>query len=315
MKTRICPKCGSTICYKREDCYQAAVRDDNWCKTCSLLPATRTCSQCGDIVEYSNRHSCLKAIRKNQPCRKCADAKLGVRYTGEGNPFFGKQHSDDARRKMSERDYAYAHTDWFKQRRRETSLRGRDNPMYGKSPYEVWVDKYGKDKADNIMTQAKLKWSLAASGENNPMFGRPSPSGSGNGWKGWYHNWFFRSLHELSYMINVIEKGNHTWRTAESRELSIPYIDPNGVARTYRADFLVDNKMLVEVKPIKLHSSRIVRAKELAAMNFCEARGWMYCVVDPPAITEHEIKMLHDNQTIIFMDKYEIKFQKRYHNE
>lgn len=43
---------------------------------------------------------------------------------------------------------------------------------------------YGKEKA----VELKEKLSERFSGEGNPMFGKPSPEGSGNGWSGWYKN-------------------------------------------------------------------------------------------------------------------------------
>lgn len=314
MLKRNCPQCGDEIVYKRKDNYESAIRDNNWCKKCSAMPTTRSCPQCGDVLTYVNRYNCLKAERKNQVCVKCEAEKRKVRYLGENNPFFGKTHTLETKKIISLQDRSFAHTEAFRQRRRETSKYGSENPMYGKSIYELSVRKYGKHEADRRFAETKKKWSHNASGENNPMFGKPSPQGSGNGWKGWYKNWFFRSLRELSYMINVIEKDKHEWQTAETKKLSIPYIDPNGVSRTYRADFLLDKKTLVEVKPTKLKSSRTVRAKEAAAKRFCEEQGWEYRLVDPPKLTDAEIKHLHQTGQIKFMDRYEILYQGRYLN-
>lgn len=309
MKIRNCPKCSVEIKYKREDNYQAAIRDNNWCKICSAAPTVRSCPLCGNTITYINRQNSIKAERKNQACLKCEAERRKTAYAGAGNPFYGKKHTTETKEAISRQDRSFAHTEGFRQRRRETSKYGSENPMYGKSMYELSVIKYGREEADKRLIETKKKWSANASGENNPMFGKPTPQGSGNGWKGWYDGWFFRSLLELSYMINVIKKEKHDWQTAEVKSLSISYIDPNGTTRTYRADFLVDNKILVEVKPTKLKSSRIVMAKEAAATAFCEARGWTYCLVDPPKLTDAEIKQLHDTGQIKFMDKYESFYQ------
>ena len=74
------------------------------------------------------------------------------------------------------------------------------------------------------------------------MFGRPTPQGSGNGWKGWYKGWFFRSLKELSYVVNVLEPNGDIWESAEN--IKIPYVNypshkgrgfqPNRNASKYR---------------------------------------------------------------------------------
>ena len=48
--------------------------------------------------------------------------------------------------------------------------------------------------------------SASMSGEQNPMFGKQTPTGAGNGWSGWYKDWYFRSLGELSYVVNVLHE-------------------------------------------------------------------------------------------------------------
>jgi len=50
------------------------------------------------------------------------------------------------------------------------------------------------------------------------MYGKPAPIGSGNGWSGWYKGWYFRSLLELSFMINVIERFKMSWQNAETKK-------------------------------------------------------------------------------------------------
>lgn len=256
------------------------------------------------------RGNCIKAIKKNQLCKKCIC--LTRDFNGKNNPFFGKHHTKESLTKMKLKDMSSTQTDEYRKKRRKTAKYGKDNPMYGTSVYEIWFKKYGKNKADELMLQAKKKWSIASSGEKNPMFGKPSPQGSGYGWKGWYRKWFFRSLKELSYMINVIKKEKHNWQTAETKGLTIHYVDPNGNKRTYHADFLINNKFLVEIKPSKLKSSRIVRAKEKAAKKFCKAKGWEYLIVDPPMLSNEEILNLYNNNGIVFTQKYDKMFRERY---
>jgi hypothetical protein len=183
--------------------------------------------------------------------------------------------------------------------------------MSGTSVYKWWVQKYGVEEADRRMAKLKTKQSANSSGRNNSMYGKPSPSGSGNGWKGWYKGWFFRSLRELSYVINVLEKNNSSWKTAEAASLKIPYIDPNGTERTYVADFLVGNT-LIEVKPRRLLASRIVQAKASAARIFCEARGMTYIIEDAAVLPDDEIRQLYTSGVIKFTPRYDRKFQERY---
>jgi hypothetical protein len=146
----------------------------------------------------------------------------------------------------------------------------------------------------------------------NPMYGKPAPKGSGIGWKGWYKGWFFRSLKELSYMINVIERGNHKWKSAESQDLSVRFINWEGHERTYRADFLIDDIELVEVKPKKLMNTPTNQAKRDAAIAFCATRGYRYVVEDAPIMTNDEITRLWQTKMIVFTKQYEKMFRKRY---
>ncbi len=146
-------------------------------------------------------------------------------------------------------------------------------------------------------------------GCKNPMFGKPSPGGSGHGWKGWYKDWFFRSLRELSYVINVIELNKWSWQSAEQKELAIPYLNFEGQNRNYFADFLVNKNCLIEVKPIKLHQSPQVTLKTEAANKFCKAKGWIFEVVDPVILPYEILAELHNSKKIKFMDKYVQRFR------
>lgn len=56
-----------------------------------------------------------------------------------------KQHMRDAKKNKS----AYKTTEFREKRRNLTT--GENNPMFGKSVYNLWVDKYGKDVADEKM--------------------------------------------------------------------------------------------------------------------------------------------------------------------
>ena len=99
---------------------------------------------------------------------------------------------------------------------------------------KTFEELYGKEKAEEI----KKKISKRSSGSNNPMFGKPSPQGSGNGWSGWYKGFFFRSLLELSFLVksNISEIENAEY-------IKIKYIDENGKERNYLPDYLKNKKV------------------------------------------------------------------------
>ncbi len=288
----------------------------------------RECPQCGkDIFHISkySRNACKKAKRL---CRSCSSVIKNKKYgnnkkfieryatkgknTGKDNPFYGKTHTKEAIEKtLKKRDNSLYRTDKFRKKMSKVTS-GNKNPMYGKSYYDIWVSKYGKIEADKRQKEKIRKNSIASRGENNPMYGKPSPHGAGNGWSGWYKRWFFRSLKELSYMIKEIEEKNKKWRTAETKDLRVKYIDYKGDKRTYIADFLVEEKELIEVKPKKLKKSLTVRLKAKAARKFCKEKGLIYKIKDIKTLSKEKIKKLHDNNDIKFTDRYEKIYNETY---
>lgn len=295
---------------------------------------TRKCPICDITISYSNKYGMLNANKKNSNCKSCGlkltitdDRRERMRQRvlgennpmyqkfGELNPFFNKHHTEESKQKMLEnRDYSVYKTDEFKNKMRILAS-GENNPMFGKSVYDVWVEKYGTEIANVKLEQLKIKQSKNSSGENNPMFGKPSPNGSGNGWSGWYNGWFFRSIKELSYMINVIEKNNIEWVNAESNMFRINYIDYKGNNRTYTADFILNNKYLIEIKPKKLWYSDSVIRKKISAIKFCEENNLTYKLRDTPNLSSKKLKELYETKQIIFTDRYEKKFISKYINK
>jgi hypothetical protein len=71
--------------------------------------------------------------------------------SGQNNPMFGKPLTEDHRNKIS----------------------GKNHGMFGRSCKDVWIAKYGQEKADELEKQMLQKRSKSLSGKNNPMFGKP----------------------------------------------------------------------------------------------------------------------------------------------
>lgn len=140
------------------------------------------------------------------------------------------------------------------------------------------------------------------------MYGKPAPKGSGNGWKGWYKNWFFRSLRELSYMINVIEKQKLFWENGEQNKYKVIYTDWDGVSRKYFPDFVINNNVIIEIKPKKLWESPKILAKKLAAEQHYKKLNFEYKIIDPEFLTKEQLVYLYNNKLIKFLSKYEQKF-------
>ena len=140
------------------------------------------------------------------------------------------------------------------------------------------------------------------------MYGKPTPKKAGNGWQGWYNNQFFRSLRELSYIINVLEKYNLQWQSAEN--IRIPYINYDGNERTYSPDYLVNNNKLVEIKPKRLHNTPLVKLKKEAAEKYCFENKLIYELIDVEIIDIDKLRELVINNKVILTEKTKRKLEK-----
>ena len=268
----------------------------------------KKCSGCGAEQSYGAKSSLTFAIKNNKVCQSCrakeranrpewrkatSERQKGTRM-GEDNPFYGKKHSVEAKELIK------------KHRANQVIPKGDENKMFGKT-YE---DMYGEERANEI----KAKLSKLNSGESNPMFGKPAPQGSGNGWSGWYNDWFFRSILELSYMIKVIERYNMKWENGEDRKNTISYTDKDGIVRNYHPDFIINNKYVVEIKPTNLMKTLKVMEKVNAGIEYCSKNNMIYKITNVPPLTTTEFRELIDTNKIKLTKRYTRKYNEKYTN-
>jgi hypothetical protein len=260
----------------------------------------RICPECKNDIFHKTKSSMVDANKKGRTCKPCRDN----RFKGDGNPFYGKIHDSEAKNKMSNHAKGRKAT-----KKQKEALRNGSNR---KPIYECWLKKYGKDIADKKLIEFKEKQSKNNSGKNNNMYGKPSPQGSGNGWSGWYHGVYFRSLIELSYMVDFLFVTGCVWESAENSKFSIQYIDELGKVRNYFPDYFVNNKFIVEIKPKRLHNSKNVLLKAEAAIAFCKENNYEYSLIEPRKLSDEKILELHNSGEIKFIDRYEKKFKEKY---
>lgn len=271
------------------------------------------------IISLSSQKKCFKKYDRDL-CRGCQQKeqyKNGLREgqskkAGEGysKKYIGKSY-----------EYIYKSSKKADEIRKKHSLNamGDKNPMFGKNYHTTalkrWSSSNKGKKFEEIYEYNKAKEfkkqiSKNTSGSGNPMYGKPSPIGSGNGWSGWYKGWYFRSLRELSYMINVIERFKFDWKPGENKKYMVKYIDYKGIQKNYYSDFIIDEKYMVEIKPKKLHNSNNVIRKKYAAIKFCESIGLKYKLIDPiKTLSYNDIKILIKNKEIKFIDRYKEKWK------
>jgi hypothetical protein len=70
----------------------------------------------------------------------------------------------------------------------------------------------------------------------------------------------------------------------ESECIKIPYVYQNRI-KNYLPDVLINNKLLVEVKPISQINWPINKAKRIYAQKFCINKGWDYLLLTKENMT------------------------------
>ena len=99
------------------------------------------------------------------PIKSITSAHLNKEYFGfkwrgiHKNPFKGKKHNIRFKTRLS------------KERKGSWGV-GEKNPNFGKSNYQRWTEKYGKEEADNREKVRAKKMSVAFSGNKNPFHGK-----------------------------------------------------------------------------------------------------------------------------------------------
>lgn len=239
----------------------------------------RNCPDCDEIIVYKKRTNYFDSIKFNRTCEKCRRKKQSIRNSGEGNPFFHKKHSDESRKKIKDswdnpsevkqKYIDHVHSNEHKEFLTSIS-QGEKNGRFGKSLKSIWIKKLGEVEGLKRWEEWKKIQKFNSTGDKNPMYGKPSPNGSGNGWSGWYKGTYFRSIYELSYIVSILERFNIIWECGEMSKHMIKYIDYEGAERNYYADFIIPGKYIIECKPKKLWDSPKVVSKRKFAEEYCK---------------------------------------------
>lgn len=103
------------------------------------------CDECKNKINWKSIPAKEYLIKENFLCRSC-------KQTGEKNHQFGKKWNEEKRELKSEQ------------------MIGNKNHMFGKSIYNRWIEKYGEDKANNLIIEHKNKSKRV--GEKNGMFNK-----------------------------------------------------------------------------------------------------------------------------------------------
>lgn len=231
------------------------------------------------------------------------------RLKGENNPNYGKKFSPEVVEKMRTAriaaGYENSQTPEFREKMKKISK--IKEVLNGKSVYEYWLEKYGKEEADRRefeMNEGQRK--NTPRGENSPHFGKPPPKGVGHGWQGWYKDVFFRSLTELMFIIPIVDN-NIPYINLEAAEYGILY-EINGEKHMYHGDFLVGNNF-IEIKPLSKQNNIEVLAKKEAALKYCAEHGYTF-KFECPLLDYELIRSKYLNGDIKPQERFVDKFEK-----
>lgn len=230
-----------------------------------------------------------------------------MKEAGGWEAFYGKNKADKIRQRVSVQmstDNAKWHSSHSKEKReqmRQNSAKNIRDRQLGKTLEE----QYGVERANRI----KSKISRSLSGSKNPMYGVPSPRWSGGGISGKIDDIWFRSLLELSFILDQKIKGVIVMN-AENSKFRIEYADKNGNIRNYFPDFyLPESDTVIEIKPSKfLKNDDVIRKKKSATTNFSNYE--IKTERDFKVLTIKELIELMKSETINLSKRSEIKLRK-----
>jgi len=122
------------------------------------------------IEKFKNRTPSFKDKKHTEETKTLlSDIKKELFENKEKHPMYCKKHTDESKKKMSGN---------------RENISGKNNPMYNKSFYDIWVKKYGKIESDIKLkiwknNQSKIHknkkrpdLSVKFSGENNPFYNK-----------------------------------------------------------------------------------------------------------------------------------------------
>jgi len=180
------PKCKKEIFYKNKKILDDAIKKNTLCKSCceyheknhkyiKIRIFKRTCPSCGKEIIYNNIKSYRNSLRKNKKCRSCSQrCKTIFRKTIEKMKIsqIKRWKNLEERQKQSKRTSGKNNPMY----KRGYLLEGKYNGMYNKSIKDIWIKRYGKERAKEMWKEYCKKQKLITINRkiNNGNFGWPN---------------------------------------------------------------------------------------------------------------------------------------------
>lgn len=135
------------------------------------------------LLEKCNNENLIEREEYYIKKLKACDIKFGYNMNPRGDrppSWKNKKHKEETKEKIKQWNKGKKISDYVKKRASEThkgkkiseeqklflkeNFKGEKNPMYGKRPYDIWLEKYGKDEADKKLKNWKEKISIRNTG-------------------------------------------------------------------------------------------------------------------------------------------------------
>lgn len=132
-------------------------------------------------MSYTWKSNFTAANKENSLCRSCSKSD-------QNHPMYGKNPNIETRKKQSK-----SHTGKHKGKNNCMFGKiGKNNPKNGKSNYDFWIEKYGKEIADQKQEETKRKMRLSAIKRIEKRIGQISPNYNPQGCKiiDWFNMYY-----------------------------------------------------------------------------------------------------------------------------
>lgn len=235
-----------------------------------------------DSVKKKTSRTCIKSgcgkWMKGYEFPENRKREYSKKFGGGNNPFHGKKHTLGTKKKMSKN-----HADF----------NGKKNPLvkwlaetpknreeYSRCMRAVWAR---EDLAELLSKRNRQNMVNAiANGNHHPY------SNHEHGWitsAKFNQKFYYQSSYERRF-LKFCENSSKISSLQRSKSV-IPYVDNDGKERIYNPDFLVNGKLLVEIKPQSMMPLNNNAQKIRVGKKYCEENGLEFRL-----ITEPELKQL-----------------------
>lgn len=163
-------------------------------------------------------------------------------------------------------------------------LAGKKNPMYGKSVYSVWLEKYGKEEADKRQKRYSKNMSKAKSGKFNSMYNS--------------------SIKELLIKKHGKEKGKELWNLSNKKRSMSTSGKKNGM---FNHKYTDETRKKMRLSAINRIEKRVGKLSTNYNKNACEIFNWINSYYDLNLQHAENGGEYRVEKLGYFLDSYDIK--------